>query len=88
MAVSEAPWSDLRTHVSDACTFLDRHVDAIRGLKAGGAVEDMRLDFPVDLRIGKNVLAQFEFFPPELVQKAGELGLGLEISIYPSKHNS
>ena len=84
VAVSDAPWSDLKTQVRDACAFLDHHAAEMRTLKAGGAVEDMRLDFPVHLRIGENVLAQFEFFPAELVEKAGALGLGLELSIYPS----
>lgn len=87
VTVSDAPWSDLMRQVSDACAFLDSHGDAIRTLYAGGAVEDMRLDFPVHLRIGDNVLAQFEFFPPELIEKAGRLGLGLEISIYPSRQD-
>lgn len=48
-----------------------------------GAVDDMRLDFPVHLRIGEEVFAQFELFPAELVEKAGALGLGLELSMYP-----
>jgi len=48
------------------------------------AVEDMRLDFPVDLRIDyQNVMAQLDHFQLELVSRAGALGLGLEISIYP-----
>lgn len=84
VAVSDASWSDLRTQVSDACAFLDRNRNEIETLRATGAVEDMRLDFPVDLRIGKKVVVQFEFFPAELVARAGVLGLGLELSIYPS----
>ena len=44
----------------------------------------MRLDFPVNLRIDREtVMAQFDYFSPELVSLAGALGLGLEISIYP-----
>ncbi len=44
----------------------------------------MRLDFPVDLRIDrKRVMAQFDYFPPELVTRAGALGFGIELSIYP-----
>jgi hypothetical protein len=36
------------------------------------------------LRIdGETVMAQFDYFPPELVSLAGALGLGLELSIYP-----
>ncbi len=84
VAVSEASWSDLRSQVRDACVFLDRNSDELRMLRATGAVQDMRLDFPVHLRIGEQILAQFEFFPAELVEKAGALGLGLELSIYPS----
>ena len=68
----------------DACDFLERHTEGLRKLRATGVVQDMRLDFPVHLRIGEKVVAQFEFFPAELVEKAGALGLGLELSIYPS----
>jgi hypothetical protein len=82
--VSDAPCSDLTRQVGDACAFLDKHAEALRTLRTSGAVEDMRLDFPIHLRIGKDVLAQFELFPAELVEKAGALGLGLELSIYPS----
>jgi hypothetical protein len=84
VAVSEASWSDLGSQVREACAFLDRHRDEIRALRATGAVQDMRLDFPVRLRIGEKIVAQFEFFPAELVERAGVLGLGLELSIYPS----
>lgn len=82
--VSEASWSDLGSQVKDACAFLDRHANELRTLRATGAVQDMRLDFPVNLRIGEKNLAQFEFFPGELVARAGEFGIGLELSIYPS----
>jgi hypothetical protein len=84
VAVSEASWSDLKSQVRDACAFLDRHADEIRTLRASGVVQDMRLDFPVHLRIGERIVAQFEFFPAALVEKAGALGLGLELSIYPA----
>jgi hypothetical protein len=48
------------------------------------AVEDVRLDFPSCLRIGTNdVVAQFDYFPPALLKAAGNLGIGLELSIYP-----
>jgi hypothetical protein len=44
----------------------------------------MKLDFPVDLRIDRvNIMTQFDYFPPELVSRAGALGLGIEISVYP-----
>jgi len=51
-------------------------------------VESLALDFPIWLRIGKKirgkeVAAQFDCFPPRLVRAAGELGMGLWLSIYP-----
>jgi hypothetical protein len=88
VTVSNAPWSDLKRQVSEACSFLDLHGDELRTPRVGGAVVDMRLDFPVHLRLGETVFAQFEFLPPDLVAKAGALGLGLEISIYTASQDS
>jgi hypothetical protein len=82
--VSRDSWADLRGQVADAITFLKNHEQALAMLRSAPGVEDIRLDFPVDLRIDrKTVMAQFDYFPPELVSRAGALGLGLEISIYP-----
>lgn len=81
--VSDAPWSDLDAQIADACAFLDRHASDLRNLRADDTVEDMRLDFPVSLRIGESVSVQFEFFPRSLTERAGALGLGIELSIYP-----
>jgi hypothetical protein len=79
--VSDASWEDLRTQVQDAVAFLKEHEQGLTMLRSAPGLEDMRLDFPVDLRI--NVMAQFDYFPPELVSRAGALGLGIEISVYP-----
>jgi hypothetical protein len=82
--VSRGSWSRLDDQANDAISFLKQHEDAIARVGADPAVEDMRLDFRVNLRIDRQtVMAQFDYFPPELVARAGALGLGLEISIYP-----
>lgn len=82
--VSRGSKSSLTGQVSDAVAFLKRHGDAFSVLRAAPGVEDMRLDFPIHLRIDREtVMAQFDYFPPELVSLAGALGLGLELSIYP-----
>ena len=48
-------------------------------------VEDARLDFPTNLRMGKNnVFAQCAYFPPEFIKAAGLLGIGVELTIYPT----
>jgi hypothetical protein len=82
--VSRGSWANLLDQVADAIDFLKEHEQALTMLRAVPGVEDMRLDFPVDLRIDRQkVMAQFDYFPPELVSRAGALGLGLELSIYP-----
>jgi hypothetical protein len=40
----------------------------------------MRLDFGCWFR---DVAAQFEYLPPELLVRAGSLGIGIELSFYP-----
>jgi hypothetical protein len=83
--VSRASRSSLVEQARDAVAFLKQHRAALAALRSAPGMEDMRLDFPVDLRIDrKTVMAQFDYFPPELVSLAGSLGLGLEISIYPT----
>jgi hypothetical protein len=82
--VSGASWADLSRQISDAIQFLRDHEEALARLKSTAGIDDMRLDFPVDLRIDrKDVMAQFDYFPPELVARAGALGFGIELSIYP-----
>jgi hypothetical protein len=82
--VSRASWSTLDGQVNDAVAFLKQHRNSLATMRSAAGVEDMRLDFPIDLRIDREtVMAQFDYFPPELVSLAGALGLGLEISIYP-----
>ena len=82
--VSRRSRDDLAGQVVDAIAFLKKHRQALARLQSIPEVEDVRLDFPVDLRIDReNVFAQYDYFPPELVSLAGALLCGLEISIYP-----
>lgn len=82
--VSDSSSEGVDGQVSDAIAFLKENEDAVRMLRSAPGVEDMRLDFPVDLRIDRvEIMSQFDYFSPELVTLAGGLGLGIEISIYP-----
>ena len=82
--VSRHPGPMLSDQVPDAIAFLKQHDEVLTKLRSAPGIDDMRLDFPVDLRIDRRkVMAQFDYFPPELVARAGALGLGLEISLYP-----
>jgi hypothetical protein len=83
--VSRRSGAYLFDQVADAIGFLEEHEQDIAKLRMAPGVDDMRLDFQVDLRIDRDkVMAQFDYFPPKLVSRAGALGLGLEISIYPA----
>ena len=82
--VSRGPWNSLTGQVVDAIAFLKKHHRALARLRSIPEVEDVRLDFSLDLRIDRhNVFAQFDCFPLELVSLAGAFGFGLELSIYP-----
>jgi len=75
---------EFREQVNDAIAFLATFEESLAQLRLASGVEDMRLDFDVNLRIDRvKVMAQFDYFPPELVSRAGALGLGIEFSIYP-----
>jgi hypothetical protein len=93
-AVSEKDWSDLPGQIKDAILFLRRYKKDLELLRDNFKC-DVRLDFPYESRIGtfipthgKNkrdkVFAQFDYLPPDLIAKAGELKIGIEMSLYPA----
>jgi hypothetical protein len=84
LVVSGAPMNDLPSQVADAEDFLRLHRAEIERLAKTPQITELALDFPIELRMGlPGVSAQFDRFPASLVRLAGELGLGLELSIYP-----
>jgi hypothetical protein len=85
VAVSDASWSNLPAQVRDAESFLSKHKREITRLSRFPGVEGLVLDFPIHLRIGRKVVAQFDLFPATLVRAAGKLGIALELSIYPAR---
>lgn len=80
--VSDAEFSDLQGQIQDAIVFLKKHKQAVKKLCQYDGVEDVRLDFGSVQR--EKAIIQFEYFPPALITLAGRLGLGIEISFYPS----
>jgi hypothetical protein len=84
VAVSDASWSDLSAQVADAERFLEDYAAEIERLAHAPGVACLVLDFPIESRIdGSSVVAQSDRFPASLVRLAGQLGLALELSIYP-----
>jgi len=72
---------DFGKQVEESIDFLRSNREELLRLKTFEGVEDLRLDFGVSRR---KTIGQYQFLPSELVTLAGELGLGLEISIYGS----
>ena len=72
---------DWDAQVADACDFLARYADDLLRLMATPGVDEVSLDFNSTLR---DVAVQSEVFPSRLVRDAGRLGLGLEVTLYPS----
>ena len=85
--VSDAPWSRLVSQIADAERFLSKHRCEIARLSRIRGLDNLVLDFPIYLRIGKKsgrsvIAAQSDRFPASLVRAAGALRVGLELTIY------
>ena len=79
VTVSDAGMDDLDAQIDEAIAFLDRHEDELRRLGRYEGVEDVTIDFGIKWR---DVAAQFDWFPPELLWRAGALDIGLCVSHY------
>jgi hypothetical protein len=67
--------------VQDAISFLTVNNHEVARLRSFPGIEHVYLDFGIARR---DVLLQCDYLPPELVQLAGALGLGIELSQYPA----
>jgi hypothetical protein len=81
VTASDADFGDFPRQVAEATAFLRAEAEQVRRLCEWPGVEDVTLDFGVERR---DVAVQCDFLPPELVCLAGSLGLGIELSQYPS----
>jgi hypothetical protein len=77
--VSEAE-GDLSAQALDAVAFLAANVEELRRLASFTGVEGVSLDFGYLIR---KVAMQCDYLPPELLARAGNLGIGIELSLYP-----
>ena len=84
VAVSSKEWTDLPSQIEDAVEFLETFRDDLRALVASPDVEQVWLDFPFASPASeKPPILQSVFLSPKLLALAGELGVGIEVSIYP-----
>jgi hypothetical protein len=80
VAVSEAGFHDFAAQVSDAVAFLLEHDAEVRRLVGFPGVAGVVLDFGLAWR---DVAAQSDEFPADLVRLAGACGIALGLSHYP-----
>ncbi len=79
ITVSQADFTNLKRQIRETLRFLEKYKSALARIRRTPGVEQITLDFGVAAR---DVAAQFDSFPPELLLAAGKLGIGLEISWY------
>jgi hypothetical protein len=81
---SKAGFDNLKKQVDDTIRYLKRHEVKLSHIGSTKEIEYAILDFGIGLRIDrKTVLTQSDIFPNELLKLAGNLGLDIELSIYP-----
>jgi hypothetical protein len=81
---SEADFSEVEVQIREAISFLEQNKSELARLIAFPGVERVSLDFGIEER---EIAAQRECFPPELLRVAGNLGVWIEFTMYP-RHNS
>ena len=81
---SKADFNDLDKQIEDTIKYLKRNIDKLNIIHQTKEIDLAVLDFGINLRIDKKkVLLQSDRFPNELLKLAGDIGLGIELSIYP-----
>jgi hypothetical protein len=79
LLVSDA--DDLKQQIRDASDFLRNNFNSLRIALSAETVEDARLDFGY---FHRPVVAQFDYLPPDFLRLAADLGIGVELSLYPA----
>jgi len=81
---SKADFDDLDKQIKDTIRYLKKDKEKLCFIKETKGIELAVLDFGIALRIdGKKAGMQSDRFPSELLKLAGEIGLDIELSIYP-----
>jgi len=86
-SVSDKEWNDFYGQVEDAKIFLRKYKMEIIELLNMHNISNAFLDFPIESRFTHNgndndIVVQSDHLPRELISLAGELNLGIEMTIY------
>jgi hypothetical protein len=81
---SKADFDNLNIQITDTIRYLKRNKNKLTFLALTKGIDHAILDFGISLRIDKNnILSQSDRFPCELLKLAGNLGIDIELSLYP-----
>jgi len=78
--VSDAEFEEFDIQIKDAIEYLKENKNQIKSILSLPGLDGSSLDFGI---VWRDVAVQSDYFPPELIKIAGELGLGIELSQYP-----
>jgi len=82
--VSGRGFGEFSRQIADAKRFLRTHSALLRQLTDHATVEHAVLDFGISALVDcREVFAQFITFPADLVALAADVGVALEVSLYP-----
>lgn len=83
LELSPAGGDDLQVEIEEAIAFLDEHEEELRRLGSFRGVDEVCLTFGVQWR---QLPAQTDHFPPELLWRSGALDIALEITHFSLPH--
>jgi hypothetical protein len=81
LRTSKADFDDLTKQIKDTIRFLKRNKNRLAHIQTTKTIQYATIDFGIDIVAEKFCTGLY--FPVELIKLAGDLGIGLEISIYP-----
>ncbi len=84
VSFSDADFGDLETLVDDAITFLQKYQSELKRLNLFLEVENTHIDFPLEQR---DVFMFSDTLPAKLLALAGNLGIDIVMSYYPSSES-
>ncbi len=80
--VSDRKWDDVAGQVVDMISFLEVYTPLLQQLKKTHPTIDWRFDLPYECELTETHFMQVNFLPPRVLQLAGTLGIGIELSLY------
>lgn len=80
--VSDREWHDVEGQIVDMISFLEVYSPHLSILHENYELEDWHFDLPYECALNNNQFVQTNFLPSKLLQLAGKLEIGIELSLY------